>query len=230
MANTARNKPGEERITVQETNPLENIQAKYEQNKKRINTIVTVVLAVIVGFFAYQRLYKAPREEKAASNMMMAQRYFEADSVNKALNGDGQNSGFLKVMKKYSGTEAANLCQYYAGVCYLKMGDFKNSIKYLEDFDGEGTAVGLVAYGALGDAYMESGNTKKGIEQYNKAAADKDNNVLTPLYLARAGMAYELDNQREEAVKAYKRVRDEYPQSMQARDMDKRLALLGVLE
>ncbi|RYE20583.1 MAG: tetratricopeptide repeat protein [Sphingobacteriales bacterium] len=231
MANTARNKPGEEQVTVvEESNALDNLQGKYESNKNRINTIITVVLIAVIGFFAYQKLYKAPQENKAANAIVGAQHYFEADSMNKALNGDGQQPGFLKIMKKYSGTPTANLCHYYAGICYLKTGDFKNAIKQLEDFNGKGTISEKAAYGALGDAYMESGNTKKGIEFYNKAAADKNDAILTPMYLSRAGMAYEKDGQADKAKESYKRVRDEFPQSMQARDMDKYLARLGVLD
>jgi tetratricopeptide (TPR) repeat protein len=231
MANTARNKPGEERITVvDETSPLDNITNKYESNKKTINTVITVVLAAVVGFFAYQKLYSEPREAKAATALSYPQASFEVDSMQKALNGDAQHPGFLKIMKKYSGTKAANLCNYYAGICYLKTGDAKNAIKYLEDFDGKGTAVASAAYGSLGDAYMETGNVKKGIENYNKATDNKDNEALNPIYLYRAGLAYEMDNKPEEAKKAYARVRDEYPQSMQARDVDRNLARLGVLE
>jgi tetratricopeptide (TPR) repeat protein len=230
MANTVRNRPGTEKITSSETNPLENIQAKYEQNKQRINTIVTVVLVVVVAFFAYQRLYKAPRETKAANSISSAQTYFQQDSLNKALNGDGQHLGFLKIMKKFSGTKTANLCHYYAGICYLQMHDPKTAIKYLKDFDAEGTNVKYMAYGALGDAYMETGNKKEGIDYYTKAAADKENILLTPLYLYRAAVAYEMNNQPDKAKDAYKRIRDEYPQSMQARETDKSLARLGVLD
>lgn len=230
MANTARNKPGEEKITVVESNPLEGIAAKYESNKKRINTIVTIVLAAIVGFFAYQKLYSEPREAKAASKMSYAQSMFEIDSVDNALNGDGQHPGFLKIQKQYSGTSSANLTHYYAGICYLKKGDFQKAIKQLEDFDGKGTQVAYAAWGVMGDAYMETGNTKKGIEYYNKAAGNDKDEAITPLYLYRAGVAYEMSNQPEEAKKAYVKVRDNYPQSMQARDVTRNLARLGVLD
>lgn len=230
MANTARNKPGVERVTIEDDNALEKLQGSYEKNKKMINGVVTVVLVLVLGFFGYKKLYQAPRESKASAAIAVAQRYFEMDSVSKALNGDGQNQGFLRVMKKYSGTKTANLCHYYAGICYLKMGDFKNAIKHLEDFDGKGTVAGYEAEGGLGDAYAETNNIKKAIEHYNKAAGDKNNMVLTPIYLFRAGQAYELDNKPEEAKKAYLRIRDEYPQSPMARDMDKLLARLGVVE
>ena len=231
MANTVKKQPGAERITpVTDANPLENIQYKYEENKKRINTIVTVLLVAIVGVFAYLKLVREPKETKAANAISYAQAYFAQDSVNQALNGDGQRQGFLQIIKKYGGTKAGNLAQYYAGMCYLQMHDPKNAIKHLKEFDANGTKLEYVTYGALGDAYMENNNAKEGIEYYNKAASNKEDNLLTPLYLYRAGLAYETSNQPEKAKENYKKIRDEYPQSMQARDMDKHLARLGVVE
>ncbi|MBS1690044.1 MAG: tetratricopeptide repeat protein [Bacteroidetes bacterium] len=230
MANRVRNNPAEPRITSTETNPLDNVQVVYEKNKKAINTTVTVVLLVVVAFFAYTKLYKAPREDKAATAISYPQRYFQADSMRLALQGDGQHLGFLKIEKKYDGTKAANLAHYYAGICYLHMGDFNNAIKQLKDFDGKGTMVQYAAWGALGDAYMEDNKVKDGIDAYEKAAGNKEDEILTPLYLLREGIAYEMNNQPENAKKAYIRIRDEYPQSLQARDMDKYLARLGVID
>jgi len=231
MANTVRNKPGAARIeTVEDYNPLESLQDKYEQNKKRINTAITVLLAAVVGFFAYQKFIKEPKETKASNAIAFPQMYFAQDSLNKALNGDGQHIGFLQIIKKYGGTKAGNLAQYYAGICYLNMNDPKSAIKHLKEFNAQGTNLQYVTYGALADAYMETNNIKEGIEYYNKAAANKKDNLLTPMYLYRAGLAYEMNNQIDKAKESYKRVRDEYPQSMQARDIDKNLARLGVLD
>lgn len=230
MANTARNKPGTEQpaMSNDDNQVLDNLQSSYEKNKSRINIILGVVIVALAAIFGY-RYYSNGQETKAAAAVFHAQRYFEMDSVATALNGDGQHAGFLKVMKKYSGTKVGNLCHYYAGICYLKSGDYKNAIKQLEDFDGKGTIAEYTAAGALGDAYMESGNTKKGIDAYNKAASNKDDIALTPMYLLRAAMAYEMNNQPDEAKKLYKRIHDEYPQSMQARDVEKNLARLGDL-
>ena len=52
MATNSRTQPGAEKITRQEDyNPLENLQDRYESNKKTINMVVTAILAVIIGFF-----------------------------------------------------------------------------------------------------------------------------------------------------------------------------------
>ena len=231
MANSARNQPGGtgKKIKDEEINPLtlDKIESFYETNKKRISTITTVVLVVVVGAFAYFKLYKGPTEEKAATALSFSQRYFEADSLNMALNGDGKNLGFTKIAKKYSGTSAGNLALYYEGICYLKMGDYANAIKSLKDFDGKGTMLGAMAYGSLGEAYMESGDNAKAIESFKKATADKDDILVTPMFLYHLGMAYEAGGKNADAIAAFKRIRDEYPKSMHARDMDKELARLG---
>src|SRR5205823_5535854 len=144
----------------EEINPLTlgKLESFYETNKKIISTITTVILVVVVGYFAYTKLYKGPAEDKAATALAMPQMFFQADSLNMALNGDGKNLGFIKIGKKYDGTAAGNLAHYYEGVCYLRLGDYKNAIKALKDFNGKGTLVGRMAYGLLGDAYMETGD------------------------------------------------------------------------
>lgn len=232
MANSARNTPGapvEKETIYPDTNPLDNVQVVYEKNKKTISTVITVVLVVVVGYFGYIKMYKEPNNEKAAAAMYWPQLYFQADSLNQALNGDGKNLGFSKLSKKFSGTPAGNLASYYEGICYLKMGDFPKAITALQAFDGKGTMLGHQADGALGLAYMESGNSAKAIESFKKATSDKSDILVTPMYLYHLGMAYQAAGQNNEAKEAFKRIRDEYPRSQQAREMDKELARAGEL-
>ncbi len=233
MANSARNTPGQETIDTSAPDGaevLDKIQVSYEKNKTRINGIIIAVVLLVAGYFGYKKLYEEPNNEKASSMMYFANKYMMADSVDKALNGDGQHKGYLAVIKKYGGTDAGNLSKYYAGVCYLKKGDNKNAIKYLEDFNGKGTLVEYSAYGAIGDAHMNSGNTDKAIDMYKKAGGKKDDVLHAPIYLFRAGLAYEKANKPEEAKKLYKQIRDEYPQSQEAGKVVKQLAMLGELE
>jgi TolA-binding protein len=230
MANSARTQAGREKqYKDEEINPLtlDKVESFYETNKKTISTATTVILVIVGGFLAYTKLYKGPAEEKAATALSFSQRYFDADSLNLALNGDGKNPGFTKISTKYSGTAAGNLAHYYQGICYLRMGDFANAIKSLKDFDGKGTLVGSMANGLLGEAYMESGDNAKAIESFKKATADKDDKLVTPMYLYHLGMAYAATGKTNEAKETFKRIRDEYPKSIHARDMDKELARLG---
>jgi tetratricopeptide (TPR) repeat protein len=233
MANSARNQPGSTgtKVKDEEVNPLtlDKVEAFYETNKKNISTITTVVLVVVLGAFAYLKLYKGPSEEKASAALSFSQRYFEADSVNLALNGDGKNPGFTKIATKFSGTAAGNLAHYYEGMCYLQMGDYPNAIKALKDFNGHGTMLGTMAYGSMGEAYMESGDNAKAVESFKKATENKDDILVTPMFLYQLGLAYEAGGKNSDAIAAFKRIRDEYPKSIHARDMDKELARLGEL-
>ncbi len=230
MANSARNTPGASRETsTSELGPLDDMQGFYENNKKTISTVITVVLVVVVGAFAYIKMYKGPKEEKAANAMAWAQQNFQIDSLGLALNGDGRNPGFTKIASTHSGTPAGNLAHYYAGICCLKMGDFPKAISELQAFDGKGTLLGRQAEGALGQAYMESGNSAKAIESYKKAIAGEGDDLITPMFLYQLGLAYDAAGQAEDAKGAFKRLRDEYPNSTQARDVAKELARVGEL-
>ncbi|MGI9190908.1 MAG: YfgM family protein [Chitinophagaceae bacterium] len=206
---------------------LKGVEHWYENNKKIINNTVIAVLAVVLGYIAYDKFYKTPRIEKSNDAIFRAQTYFGMDSLNWALNGDGSKLGFLSIIDKYSGTPAANLATYGAGICYLKMGDFAKAEKYLKEFDGKGTMVEVVAKGSLGDALMEQGKTDDAIKAYEAASKDDDNILLSPMYLERLGMAYEAKNNNAEAIKAYRKVKERFPMSQQAREMDKHLSRLG---
>ena len=232
MANKVRSKPVAEEtaeITPEGRELLENIQVGYEKNKKRINAAIIVVIAIVAGYFGYTKMYLEPRNDKASAMMYFANKYFQMDSLDRALNGDGQHAGYLKVIKKYGGTDAGNMGNYFAGVTYLRKGDYKNAIKYLEDFNGKGTLVAYTAYGALGDAHMGAGKTKEAIEYYEKASAKEDDELHAPIYLYRAGVAYEKLGKTEEAKKLYKKVLDEYPKSQEAGKIEMMLARLGEL-
>jgi len=109
------------------------------------------------------------------------------------------------------------------------MGDFKNAIKSLNEFDGKGTLLAYQAWGTTGIAYMENGDKGKAIEYFKKATGNKEDALLTPVYLYHLGLAYQANGQGNEAKETFKRIKDEYPRSIYARDMDKELARLGEL-
>lgn len=217
-------------VVIEDNQSIQNVEVFYEKNKRNINIAGIAIVLIIGGYLAYNYLYLAPKEAKAANKSFYAEQYFASDSLDKALNGDGQHYGFLKVIKEFGGTKTANLAHYYAGVSYMKQGDTKNAIKHLEDFNGNGTFVGTAAYGLLGNAYLESGNTSKGIDNLKKATENANDVVQTPMYLFNLGAAYEMAKKPEDAKKAYERIRDEFPTSMQARDIDRYLARLGDID
>ena len=199
----------------------------YNKNKNVINIGLLAVVVIVGGYFAYNRFIKAPNEKKAQEMVFHAQQNFAIDSFKLALNGDGNNYGFLQVIDKYGGTQAGNLAKYSAGVCYVKLGEYQKGIDHLKDFSGGDNLVQAYAYGLTGDAYMELNKTEDGIEYYKKAGHYSDNELSAPLYLFRAGLALEKAGKTQDAVAIYKEIKEKYPQTNEGREMDKYLARLG---
>lgn len=233
MAQTSRNKPGVEEFGGSGNAgsgdvAMYKLQNSFEKNRKMITGLVLVVLIAVGGFFGYKYFVQQPNEEKAARAIYKVENWFAADSFNLVINGDGQSQSGLSVIKKFSGTNAANNANFYVGMSYLKTGDFNNAIKYLSEYNGNGTVNTYLAYGALGDAYMEAGKTDKGIEFYNKAASIGEKNpAAASLYTFRAGLANERAGKTEEAKKLYKAVKEKYANTMSAMEIDKYLARVG---
>jgi tetratricopeptide (TPR) repeat protein len=230
MADTIKSNSGEPQVVTEKTSAQPrggNLQSSFEKNQKIVIGAVVAIVLLVGGYFGYQQFIAKPNEEKAANALFSAQRWFEVDSLNYTLNGDGQHQGALSVIKKYGSTKAGNLARYYAGMSYLRLGDAKNAIPMLEKFNGEGTPLQYLAYGALGDAYMETNNSAKGIDMYKKAAGNEKDNFISPLYLFRAALATEQAGKLDEAKKLYLELKDKYPYSQQGNEAEKYLARLG---
>ncbi|MDE5611983.1 MAG: tetratricopeptide repeat protein, partial [Odoribacter sp.] len=156
-----------------------------------------------------------------ANQIFGAQNYFEKDSFNLALYGDGNVLGFIEIADKYSSTPSGNLANLYAGVSYLHIGEYDNAIKYLNKFSSDDLLLANLAIANIGDAYMQLGNYKKAAEYYQKAASSKTNDFSTPSFLMKQGLALEKADNYKEALKAYEKIEKQYPTSVEARDIEK---------
>ncbi len=218
----------EERIVAVEE-AFSKTEQFIEKNQKIILIVIGVIVIVVLGYFGFKKFYIAPRQVQAQSQMFMAEKYFEADSLNKALNGDGPNPGFLQIIDKYSMTQSANLAHYYAGICYLKKGEFQNAIDHLGKFDADDQVVGPMATGAMADAYMELNKVEKAAGLYMKAGTDRDNEFLSPMLLMKAAWAYENLGQYDKAREAYLKIKEKYIRSNEGRDVEKNIAKMDAL-
>jgi len=210
---------------------LENIEgtlSRTEQfivdNQKYISVVVGVIVVLILIFFGFQRYYIQPKTVDAQEQMFMAQKYFESDSLDRALYGDGNSLGFIDIADEYSFTKPGKLANYYAGICFLQKEDYKKAIEYLEGFDSDDHMVGPMATGAIGDAYMELGEGDKAITYYLEAVGQDDNDFTAPLFLLKAGQAYELKEDYNNALDVYNRIKDDYKMSNEGRSIEKYIA------
>jgi tetratricopeptide (TPR) repeat protein len=211
---------------VEET--LTRTERYLEQNYKLLLTVLGSVV-VLVGIFWLGKLWLNKKSDEAQSQMYQAQRWLEMDSLNLALNGDGNYLGFLDIAKSYSMTKAGNLAKYSAGICYLHLGEYDNAIEYLSKYSKKDKLIGSVAVGAIGDAYVESGDLDKGSAKYIEAADLAKNSFNSPVFLMKAGQIYELQKKYADAMKMYERIQAEYPESTEGTSIDKYIARVRLL-
>ena len=202
----------------------------WTRYNKPIMIISILLILGIGGFYAYRQFVKEPKERKAADAMFKAEEYYRIDSLNLALNGDGQYDGFLRVIDKYGGTKAGNLAHFYAGDIYIRNGDNENAIKHLKKFSTSSKPLQARAYKLLGDAYADQGKNSDALSNYKKAARhfeeDQANSAEYLFYAAY--FAHRVMQDQKEAIALFKEIKEKFPRSQRVFDADSHLAQLGV--
>ena len=198
----------------------------FEENSKIISIIFGVAIVIALILLVTNRFYSIPKETKAEEQIFTAEQYFEKDSFNLAINGDGNYPGFLDIIDDYGRTKAGKRARYYTGISYLHLGKFKDAIDYLEAFKTDDPLLGPVKLGATGDAYVEQGNKEKAVKLYLEAAELNKNKFTTPIYYLKAGNMYEVMGNKEKALAMYQIIKDKYSESNEGRTIDKYIARL----
>jgi TolA-binding protein len=188
---------------------LEGAEHWIEQHPKTVFGILGAIVLIAGGYFGF-RYYVGSLDTEAQREMFQAVRYFEADSLDLALKGDGNNLGFEQIIEDYGMTDAANLANFYAGAICLKQGKFQLAIFYLNDFSSSDILVQARGYSLVGDAHMELKEYENAAKFYNKAANYKPNKFFTPTYLMKEALAYEKLEQPDKAKAVYQHIIDEY--------------------
>lgn len=219
MAKAKKKEVQEENLELVE-GALSKTEQFIEDNSKSISIAIGVIIAIVGIYMAYQKFYILPQQQEANEYIFQAENYFEQDSFNLALNGDGNNFGFLDIIDQYGSTKTGNLAYYYAGICYLQLGDFQNAIDYLSKFDADDETLYPMSQGAIGDAYNELGEVDKAIDQYLKAGSVK-NDFTAPLYLMKAGLLLEKQSNFSKALSIYQQIKKDYSSSDEARYIEK---------
>lgn len=230
----------DKKIQQEDLDLVQRARGFWANYNKPVMYIASAVIVLLGGWLVYKYMFKMPAEEKANDAIFITQKYFSdfgnapSDSTKallaaKVLNGDGVNAGALKIISKYSGTDAANLSEYYAGASYLHLKQYDKAIKYLKDFDAHGaTQIKSRAFGMIGDASAELKKNDDALDYYKKAADVNDKDEYTSSeFLFRAALFAEVTGKTKDAIELFKKIKDEYPLSEKAADVDRYLAKLG---
>ena len=184
----------------------------FNKNKNLIYVFSGSLILLFI-FFSTYNFIKDNQNIEAQEEMFQAVYYFEQDSLVKALNGDGNNYGFLEIIDEYSLSDAANLSHYYAGVSYLKLGNYDNAISYLLPYSSSDLLLQARAYSLIGDAYVELQDYNNAIKYFKLASSNNPNEYFTPKYILKLALVYEKIDDLNSAINSYDQIIDEFKDS-----------------
>jgi len=199
-----------------------------EENQKPITYAVGAIILVVIAYLSFTRFYLQPRQDEAQSQMFMAENYFERDSFNLAINGDGNYLGFLDIIDDYGMTKSANLAKYYTGISYLHLEQYEDALDYLKGFKTKDLLLGPISEGARGDAKLELGDMEGALKHYENAYLMNDNELTTPVYMMKAARLLETMDELEDALVLYQEIKDKYPETTEGQNVDKYIARVEI--
>ena len=191
----------------------------FNENGKLLSIIAVAVVVIAAGIFCWFKFAYQPKVEEAQGQMAYAEQNFRAGDFELALNGDGNVLGFAQVIDEY-GAKAGKSVYFYAGVCELQLGNWDAAIRYLDSYQGKDAILKARATACIGDAYVGLEEYGKALGYFEKAAAMADN-IYAAGYLLKAGVTAEKLGQNAKALECYKKIKDQYPSSMEGYDVDK---------
>lgn len=202
-------------------------------NQEYLFGFVAVVALVTVGYLLYGKFVIEPKEDEAVNEMFQAQQYYQkavdgvaSDSLfTLSLKGGEGKYGFLDIADKYSGTNAANLAHYYAGMAYLNTKKFKEAIAELDKFKSDDKMLNSIAKGAIGDAFAQINQLDQALNYYVKAIESSKNELTTPHYLFKAGQVALALNKKDKALQYFTDIKTNYSTTPEASNIE---ALIGM--
>jgi tetratricopeptide (TPR) repeat protein len=199
-------------------------EAYVEKNKTTLTIIAGAIFVLFVGYFGFTRLYLFPKEKEAAEVIWKAEYYFEKDSLDLALNGDGNHFGFQQIADDYSITRYGKLANYYIGTIYLKKGEYELAIDHFKKGKVDDEIAGSIAIGAIGDCYVQLGDYSKALSYFNKAVSNSSNQFTAPIYMKKAALIHEENGDYNKALKLYNDIKKNYPNANETRTIEKYIA------
>lgn len=192
-----------------------------EDNSKALFIIIGLIVFMFIGYYGYKNLYEKPLNKKAQKQLFIAEQYFEKDSFEIALNGTDLFDGLISIIDQYSSTTSGSLAKYYAGICYLNIGEYQKAITILDDYNSDDQLLLSIAKTAIGDAFAELDQTKEAIEYYQKSLNIEKNLLTTPIVLMKCAKLYELEGDYKNALDCYQIIKNDYPENKNSKNIDK---------
>lgn len=141
-----------------------------EKNAKILGIVFGALILFAVGYFAYLKFVKEPKNIEAQKEIVTADQMFDNDSMSLALNGSpGAYMGYNQIIENYSGSDIANIATYKAAIALYKEGKYQEALDKINSFSTSEEALSAMKNGIKGDALVQLGKKDEGLSAYDAA-------------------------------------------------------------
>ncbi len=184
----------------------------FNKYQNIIYGVLIGILVIILAILAFNRFYLQKKNAEASAQIVQPIHWFtqgDTASLKMALEGDGENDGFLDIASSYKITKTANTANYYAGLAYMKLGQKDEALEYLKKFKKKEDVLWYACQATIGDLYDEQGDEAQAISYYEKAVKGEDP-FFTPIALFKLGQMYERKGDWKKALAAYETIEKDF--------------------
>lgn len=194
---------------------------------KKLNLVLGLLLFIIIGYFICI-LHSIFLQEEAWEMLFYPRQLFVQNSIKKSLSGKKLGYlGFIDIVNIYPKTKSGNIANFYAGVCYYKLRKYKKAIKFFKAFSSKDEILSAIKYGIIADSFVELKKNERAIQYYIKAVYKINNKFTTPFYIRQVAILYLISNKYKESKINFYRIRNKYPTSPFAKDIDTYLSMIN---
>lgn len=182
-----------------------------EKHSKTLITVFGALVIAVLGYFAFQQFYVAPRNEEATLSYLAAQKNLADGKEELALGGKtAANPGYLGTYNEYSGTKVGKLSAYNAGLLKFKEGKYQEAYDLLDQFSSGNNVLMALKYGAMADCQINLNKTDEALSLLDKATSASDDPYTSYYFTRKAGLVALALKKNAEAKKYFSTIDEKY--------------------
>ena len=182
-----------------------------EKNAKMLLIVFGALVVGVLGYFAFQQFYQAPRNEEATLSYLAAQKNLADGKEELALGGkSAANPGYLGTYNEYSGTKVGKLSAYNAGLIKFKAGKYQEAYDLLDKFSSDNKILMALKYGAMADSQANLNKNDDALSLLDKAISASDDPYTSYYFTRKAGVVALALKKNAEAKKYFSSIEEKY--------------------
>jgi tetratricopeptide (TPR) repeat protein len=189
-------------------------QEYYKENKNRVWTIITIIIAAAAVVFIYFKNV-SEKSETATLELSKVKPIYMNGAYDQAINGDtlGISRGLLYITNEYGSTESGETAKILLANSYYYLRNFDLAEKYYKDYGGSNEIYEVTSIAGVGAVLEAKGNYKGAAEHFEKAAGHNKSMANNDEYLFYAIRNYFMADDKESLKRVVDNLKLEYPKS-----------------